>query len=404
MKLRKLNNTDNFEISGTLLLAGSEEQGILKSDGSNFTLSFSTDIELKLEEVIQECEFMTVKGETLYLRNGVLSKCSTNFPGGNEFEYLFTQIWISISHKKIPETFDSVSIKFSGLKKNINQTPFSIKHNRKNNEYIINIDSENLKKEIISLNEVSLCLLCNMNNKINRFNESNFQYENALKLEYKNSYYSEKCISDALNIAYIFSFITNEKHKIESVILSSDSNSYRVFLDLPFDFKEYHKTSITHITNGFFQKHLSKIYEFFYSNRDSFEDIFSSYIKLMYTPKFIEYYLVDLLKINEGLHRRLVSNDQINLVDRYKDLLFSLDNDLQDYLKSIVNYDDSLHDYLKNYRHYYSHYFPHTEKPTYSKDNIINISKYTLQLHKSFILFKIGIPSSEIISLLKCTH
>lgn len=60
MKLRKLNNTDNFEISGTLLLAGSEEQGILKSDGSNFTLSFSTDIELKLEEVIQECEFMTV--------------------------------------------------------------------------------------------------------------------------------------------------------------------------------------------------------------------------------------------------------------------------------------------------------------------------------------------------------
>lgn len=45
------------------------------------------------------------------------------------------------------------------------------------------------------------------------------------------------------------------------------------------------------------------------------------------------------IKINEGLHRRFVPNDKIYLVDRYKDL--------QDYLKSIVNYDDSLHDYLK---------------------------------------------------------
>ena len=81
----------------------------------------------------------------------------------------------------------------------------------------------------------------------------------------------------------------------------------------------------------------------------------------MYTPKFIEHYLVDLLKINEGLHRRLVSNQQIILIDRYKDLFHSLDNELQNYLKSIVNYDEKLHDYLKDYRHYYSHYFPPSE-------------------------------------------
>ena len=113
-----------------------------------------------------------------------------------------------------------------------------------------------------------------MNNKIYRFNESKFQYENVLKLEYKNFIDSEKCISDALNIAYIFSFITNEKHKIESVILSSNDNSYKVFLDLPFDFKEYHKSSITYFTNDFFRNYLSNIYSFFHNNRDSFEDIF----------------------------------------------------------------------------------------------------------------------------------
>ncbi|MDU9352052.1 hypothetical protein [Staphylococcus warneri] len=396
MKLKKINNLDYFEISGTLFLSGIEENGVLKSDGSNYILSFNTKIELEFDESIDECQFLTVKGEKLFLRYGVRSLYNLNFPGKTEYEYVFTQIWLSVSHTDIPETFDSVSIKFSGLKKNINHTPFNIKHNRVDNEYIVSIDRENLKKEIISLNEISLYSLCNMNNKIYRFNESKFQYENVLKLEYKNFIDSEKCISDALNIAYIFSFITNEKHKIESVILSSNDNSYKVFLDLPFDFKEYHKSSITYFTNDFFRNYLSNIYSFFHNNRDSFEDIFSSYIKLMYTPKFIDHYLVDLLKINEGLHRRFVPNDKIYLVDRYKDL--------QDYLKSIVNYDDSLHDYLKNFRHYHSHYFSPSEKPTYSKDNIINISKYTLQLHKSFIMFKIGIPSSEIISLLKCTH
>ena len=87
----------------------------------------------------------------------------------------------------------------------------------------------------------------------------------------------------------------------------------------------------------------------------------------MYTPKFIEHYLFDLLKINEGLHRRLVSNQEIFLIYRYKYLFHSLDSELQNYLKSIINYDEKLHGYLKEYRHYYSHYFPPSEKPTYQK-------------------------------------
>ena len=45
------------------------------------------------EERINQCQFITAKGETLYLRNGILSRHTINFPGSNEYEYLFTQIW-----------------------------------------------------------------------------------------------------------------------------------------------------------------------------------------------------------------------------------------------------------------------------------------------------------------------
>lgn len=258
-----------------------------------------------------------------------------NFPGSNEFEYLFTQIWVSISHTEIPNTFDSISVKFSGLKENINHIPFDIKYNQTNNEYTISIDKANLKKEIISLNEVRLSSICKTNRKRTRLNEITFQYENSLKFEYKNNLTSDKCISNALNIAYIFSFITNEKHKIKSIILYSKKEAFRVFVDLPFNFKEIHKTKITYVT---------------------------------------------------------------------KDLFQSLDNELQYYLKSLINYDEKLHGYLKEYRRYYSHYFPPSEKPIYQKDNIFNISNFVLQLHKFFIMYKIGIPSSEIVSLLKIIH
>ena len=63
----------------------------------------------------------------MYLRNGILSMHTINFPGSNQYEYLFTQIWVSISHTEIPKTFDSISVKFSGLKENINHIPFDIK-------------------------------------------------------------------------------------------------------------------------------------------------------------------------------------------------------------------------------------------------------------------------------------
>lgn len=94
------------------------------------------------------------------------------------------------------------------------------------------------------MNEVRLSSACKINRKRTRFNEITFQYENSLKFEYKNNLTSDKCISDALNIAYIFSFITNEKHKIESIILYSKKEAFRIFVDLPFNFKEHHKTKL----------------------------------------------------------------------------------------------------------------------------------------------------------------
>lgn len=404
MKLRKINNFDKFEVHGTLLLSEIEIEGVLKSDGNNYKLSFNTEHVLEINESINECEFTTVKGETLFLINGVQSGQNRNFPGRSEFEYLFTQIWLSSSHTYIPNSFDSVKVKFSGLKKNIKNSPFNIKINSDETEYTISINTDNLKKKIATLDDITLYSLCNTKRSITRSGESNFQYENMLQLKYNTDTNSDKCISDALNLSYIFSLITNEKHKIENIILSSNSDNYRVFLDLPFDFKEYHKTSITYITSDFLKQYSPKIFSFFYSNQNLLEDIFSGYIKLMYSTKFINHYLVDLLKLNEGLHRRFISNKKTNLVDRYKELLRFLDDDLQIYLKNVVNYDESLHNFLKDFRHYHSHYYPIEKKTKYTNDSIFNVSKYVLQLHKAFILTKIGIPSKDIITLLKNTH
>ncbi len=38
MKLKKISNTDTFEISGTLIISDFKGAGILKSDGSNYQL------------------------------------------------------------------------------------------------------------------------------------------------------------------------------------------------------------------------------------------------------------------------------------------------------------------------------------------------------------------------------
>lgn len=147
MKLRKINNFDKFEVHGTLLLSEIEIEGVLKSDGNNYKLSFNTEHVLEINESINECEFTTVKGETLFLINGVQSGQNRNFPGRSEFEYLFTQIWLSSSHTYIPNSFDSVKVKFSGLKKNIKNSPFNIKINSDETEYTISINTDNLKKK-----------------------------------------------------------------------------------------------------------------------------------------------------------------------------------------------------------------------------------------------------------------
>ncbi|WP_221620418.1 MULTISPECIES: hypothetical protein, partial [unclassified Desulfovibrio] len=82
----------------------------------------------------------------------------------------------------------------------------------------------------------------------------------------------------------------------------------------------------------------------------------------------------------------------------------SLDPELQNYLKSIFNYSEEIHNYLKEFRHYYSHFFPVGEKPSYNKDTKLNIMSYVLQLHKSYVFSNMGIPSKDIVELLKVTH
>ena len=126
-----------------------------------------------MKKVQNQCQFITAKGKTLYLRNGILSRHTINFQEVTnmsiyslKFGYLF--------HTEIPKTFDSISVKFSGLKENINHIPFDNKKDRTNNEYTISIDKANLKKEIISLNEVRLSSACKINRKRTRFNEITF--------------------------------------------------------------------------------------------------------------------------------------------------------------------------------------------------------------------------------------
>lgn len=404
MKLMNVNNFDEFEIQGVILLEDQEIQGTLKSDGSNYKLNFNIEHHIELDNKSIEFKFVTVKGELVFLKKGIETKLNMNFPGLCECEYVFSQIWVSNNKTEIPEKFEGVKIQFSGLKENIFESPFEIVINKDKSEYSIRVDKENNKKKILSLEEVDLYSLSYWTRKITSPPECEFHFENKLELIYSTDRCSEKCISDAIELSYIFSLITNEKHKIENITLYSSENYYRVFLSLPFNFKEYHKTTITYKTSDILKKYLPDIYKFFWNNKDELEDIFSGYIKLMYTPKFINHYLVDLLKLNEGLHRRFINNNKVNLVDRYNELLNSLEDNLQKHLTSIVNFDEELHEYLKDFRHYHSHYYPIEEKPIYSKDTMYNISNYVLQLHKTFLLTKIGISSEDIIALLKMTH
>ncbi|MGN5883071.1 HEPN domain-containing protein [Staphylococcus simulans] len=104
------------------------------------------------------------------------------------------------------------------------------------------------------------------------------------------------------------------------------------------------------------------------------------------------------------MHRRFTSKKGTTLVQRYKELLYRLDEPLQNYLRNCVNYHTSLNKDLKNYRNYHSHYFPSQQKPVYEQDTDDHIGEYVVQLLKAFILTHMGMPSNAIIQLLKATH
>ncbi|MDW8553637.1 hypothetical protein SD304_14170 [Staphylococcus nepalensis] len=379
--------------------------GEFVGDGENFKLNFHLETPPNLEKRIDKLLFYTTEGETLILLNGLQTKFKFSFPGFYEIEYLFTQFCCSLQSNDLPQNFSGVSINFSNLKNNLKKSPIEISKKEDEEEVLYSVSVEKSKdNEILLLKDSTLFYRYHPKLQRSKKNELTFHYDSSLKKKYNNKTSLEQCINDATTLTYLFSFITNEKHKIYNITLFSGSDNYRYFVQTPYKFKENHKNNIIFTTSEFIERYFAIIYKYFYQNSEYFEDIFDYYINIMYTTKFISPNLVDLLRINEGIHRRVTGNKNMNLKKRYESLLYSLDKELQKYLKSIFNYDEEIHNYLKEFRHYYSHFFPTGEKPKYNKDTKLNIMNYVLQLHKAYIFYNMGIPAEDIIELLKVTH
>ncbi|MFQ3837285.1 HEPN domain-containing protein [Staphylococcus nepalensis] len=405
MKLKKINNFDEFNVSGSFYLINEMIAGEFVGDGENFKLNFHLETPPNLEKRIDKLLFYTTEGETLILLNGLQTKFKFSFPGFYEIEYLFTQFCCSLQSNDLPQNFSGVSINFSNLKNNLKKSPIEISKKEDEEEVLYSVSVEKSKdNEILLLKDSTLFYRYHPKLQRSKKNELTFHYDSSLKKKYNNKTSLEQCINDATTLTYLFSFITNEKHKIYNITLFSGSDNYRYFVQTPYKFKENHKNNIIFTTSEFIERYFAIIYKYFYQNSEYFEDIFDYYINIMYTTKFISPNLVDLLRINEGIHRRVTGNKNMNLKKRYESLLYSLDKELQKYLKSIFNYDEEIHNYLKEFRHYYSHFFPTGEKPKYNKDTKLNIMNYVLQLHKAYIFYNMGIPAEDIIELLKVTH
>ncbi|PTI97755.1 hypothetical protein BU019_12385 [Staphylococcus simulans] len=410
IKLKDKMMNEEFEVYGRFKYENQNYEGVLSNDGSLYKLKFnSTEIEpFNKNKTIKSIEFYTTNGEYLIIQNGVNYKERFNFPGFYEFEYVFNEFWLSIDGATLPEHFIKAQVNFSGLKEYMRYSPYTIETNAENSYYKINFNKKAVRT-ISCAKDMILKINCHCNINTSDNFEMRFKYKNYLNIEYYNLKPSGKCISDSLDLRNLFSLITNEKHKLYEVILvsfeeeSEKSNRFKIFRRLPFEFKEYHKMSQRYEISNFLNKNLEKIFVYFNENKDLFEDIFSSYIKLLYTDRFVSSYLAELLKMNEGLHLR-ITGTQKNLVKRYKEIFYSLDNDLKVHLKGLVNFKTDIFYYLKDYRNYYSHYFPVKRKPTYKWDNDLRIGEFVLQLHKSYLLTQIGIPSKDIVKILKVTH
>ncbi|MHD0396409.1 HEPN domain-containing protein [Staphylococcus simulans] len=410
MKLKKKCLYETFEVRGRFKLDGNSYEGVFKSDGSHFRLAFTKSAEKKFEDKIGQLYFSTSRGEMLILNKGLLAKTERHFRGLDTLEYLFTEFWLSVDHASIPASFMGGKIKFSGLKAYALQSPFHIEYEFYDNTYKVQV-SENLKTEITSdIADRTLSVVSHGQIKSNQYQELSFQYENWLRLDYTDKHKKDECIHDLLDLVYLYSFITNERHQVEEIILMSYNKKtkanehFKLFMNLPYEFTPYHKTSHTYEINAFLNQYFKVIYKFYCAHKSLFDDTFNSFMDLLYTTKFVNHYLAELLKISEGVHRRFTGKKSTTLKKRYEDMLSSLDIELITYLKSLVHYNKSLNKYLKNYRNYYSHYFPSLDKPIYQHDTDERIGEYVVQLHKAFILTQIGIPPREIIKLLKVTH
>lgn len=405
VKLKKINNFDKFNVKGSFHLTNELISGEFIGDGENFKLTFHLETPPNLEKNIDKLLFYTTEGETLILLNGLQTKFKFSFPGFHEIDYVFTQFCCSLQTNDLSEDFSGVSINFSNLKNNLKRSPFEISEKTGEDEVLYSLLVEKSKdNEILALKDSTLFYKHYPKLKHSNKNELTFHYDSVLKKKYNNKTSLDQCINDAITFTYLFSFITNEKHKIYNITLFSDAGRYRYFTHTPYKFNENHKNNITFTTSEFIERYFAIIYKYFYQNAEYFNDIFDYYINIMYTTKFISPNLVDLLRINEGIHRRITGDTKMNLKERYKNLLYSLDPELQKYLKNNFNYSEEIHNYLKEFRHYYSHFFPVGEKPSYNKDTKLNIMSYVLQLHKSYVFYNMGIPAKDIIELLNVTH
>ncbi|MFK3833276.1 hypothetical protein [Staphylococcus saprophyticus] len=403
IKIRNLNIQDSFKIQGIFCLDEVEYYGVFSSDGFNFHLDFITD-KWDLPENINEIEFLASNGEKLFLYNGICEKSKINLPGFSEYTFLFSQFWVT-QNQNVLDNFSSVSIDFSGLKQIVNFSPYTIKKYTTKSIYEITRSTNNFKILLPEKNGITLKLMHHYKYTSNDYREMQFTYENFLKIQYSKPVNAKTCINNILDINYLFSFITNEKHKTKKVILGSGDHLYYIFISSPFEFKEKHKKSILPITNDFYEKYFYKIYNFYLENNKLFEDIFYLYVNIMYEKKFVNHYLLNLLKINEGLFNRFIRDDNTNLKQKYKELLHSLDIELQNYLKSLIDYNErELNNFLKDFRHYHSHYFTKSKSLSYKYESDFKVANYVLQLHKAFIFKEVGVNEKDIISLLKYTH
>lgn len=406
-KIKYLNIFDPFKVTGFIQYDETDYQCVFESDGENFKLLITVLDYGKLdtfEDSIDSLLFKTEEGETLILKKGVVSNWKQHTSGFSQKEYVFLEFYCSTNHKELPDTFTGFTLNFSNLKHLINDSPFTyeIKHEPDRSFYDVVVDKTS-NKELLKLDDLELSYNTFLwQTEISSYREINFKYYNNLEISYFNKTTLKEIMSEVTKLPYIFSFITNEKHKIYKINLMNGDDHYICFISLPYNFKEYHRKINLPYLSDFIKRNFTYIYEYFHKNQNDIDILFFNFIKVMYTKKFVINDTADMLRINEGIHRAISKKRDMTLIKRYKNMFESLDTHLQEHLKSTFDYNPEIHNYLKEFRHYHSHYYD-KELVSYP-DSDINIFNYTVQLHKAYVLNTIGIDSKDIVDLLKKTH